>query len=176
MNDISEMKGGKLEIMQHDKHYALDLLSKGKDYKCEAVGYERPGKMILAQGSEILHHVTPVENKCTRYFNNNKKLISIFQTCKLSLHIQCSKSKQSFQKFVFQILQTLYSVQFSSSIRISLIFGYAPANCFQPPKTILKTMQKVDTIHRMANYEFFREKAWQTMNCLNSYVKHMPYT
>jgi len=125
LNDISEMKGGKLEIMQHDKHYALDLLSKGKDYKCEAVGYERPGKMILAQGSEILHHVTPVENKCTR---------------------------------------------------ISLIFGYAPANCFQPPKTILKTMQKVDTIHRMANYEFFREKAWQTMNCLNSYVKHMPYT
>ena len=104
MNDISEMKGGKLEIMQHDKHYALDLLSKGKDYKCEAVGYERPGKMILAQGSEILHHVTPVENKCTRYFNNNKKLISIFQTCKLSLHIQCSKSKQSFQKIRFSNL------------------------------------------------------------------------
>ena len=37
-------------------------------------------------------------------------------------------------------------------------------------------MQGVDTIHRMANYEFFREKAWQTMNCLNSYVKYVPYT
>ena len=98
MNDISEMKGGKLEIMQHDKHYALDLLSKGKDYKCEAVGYERPGKMILAQGSEILHHVTPVENKCTRYATT----IFIFQTCKLGLRIQCSNSEQSCQNLSFK--------------------------------------------------------------------------
>ena len=50
--------------------------------------------MILAQGSEILHHVTPVTNDAKR---------------------------------------------------ISLIFGYAPANCFQPPKTNLRTMERVDT-------------------------------
>ena len=66
LNDVSEMEGGKLEIMQHDKHYALNLLSKGKEYNSEAVCYQKAGKMILAQGSEILHHVTPVENKCTR--------------------------------------------------------------------------------------------------------------
>ena len=78
--------------------------------------------MILAQGAELLHHVTPVTNKI---------------------------------------------------IRISLIFGYAPANAFQPPKTILKTFQKVDQTHKMATYEFFREKAWQTMHCLKHYVSHM---
>ena len=83
-------------------------------------GYEQPGKMILAQGAELLHHVTPVTNNI---------------------------------------------------IRISLIFGYAPANAFQPPKTILKTFQKVDQTLKMANYEFFREKAWQTMHCLKHYVR-----
>ena len=76
--------------------------------------------MILAQGAELLHHVTPVTNNI---------------------------------------------------IRISLIFGYAPANAFQPPKTILKTFQKVDQTLKMANYEFFREKAWQTMHCLKHYVR-----
>ena len=81
--------------------------------------------MILAQGSEILHHVTPVTN---------------------------------------------------AIIRISLIFGYAPANAFQPPKTILKTMQKVDQIHKMANYEFFREKAWQSLHCLKHFVETETYT
>ena len=76
--------------------------------------------MILAQGAELLHHVTPVTNNI---------------------------------------------------IRISLIFGYAPANAFQPPKTILKTFQKVDQTLKMANFEFFREKAWQTMHCLKNYVR-----
>jgi len=125
LNNVEEMDGGKLEIMNHDKHHGLDLIAQGKPYISEAVSFEKPGKMILAQGSEILHHVTPVTNKI---------------------------------------------------IRISLIFGYAPANSFQPPKTILKTMQKVDQHHKMANYEFFREKAWQSLHCLKHYVDNVPYT
>lgn len=125
LNDVEEMEGGKLEIMNHDKHHGLNLLAKGESYKSEAIGYEKPGKMILAQGSEILHHVTPVTNKIRR---------------------------------------------------ISLIFGYAPANAFQPPKTILKTFQKVDQTHKMANYEFFREKAWQSMHCLKHFVDTVPFT
>ena len=65
--DIDKMEGGNLEIMNHDKHHAIDLLAEGKPYNAEVVGYEKPGKMILAQGSEILHHVTPVTNIMTRY-------------------------------------------------------------------------------------------------------------
>ena len=52
--------------MHADKNYGLDLLAQGKEYKAEAVGYEHPGRMILAQGSEILHHVTRVENNVER--------------------------------------------------------------------------------------------------------------
>ena len=66
MNDVEVMEGGKLEIMHADKNYGLDLLAQGKEYKAEAVGYEHPGRMILAQGSEILHHVTRVENNVER--------------------------------------------------------------------------------------------------------------
>ena len=71
INDVEKMEGGKLEIMHHNKHKALDLLANDKDYNCEAIGYEKAGKMILAQGSEILHHVTPV-------LNNNVRISMIF--------------------------------------------------------------------------------------------------
>lgn len=126
LNNVEELQnGGKLEIMQHDKHHALDLLAQRKPYKTEAIGFEKAGKMILAQGSEILHQVTPVHANVTR---------------------------------------------------ISLIFAYAPANSFQPPKTILRTMQRVDRIHQMATYEFFREKAWQSLGCLKHYVDQLPFT
>jgi hypothetical protein len=124
LSDVQSMVGGKLEFAHVDKHKGLDLLAQGKPFKSEIIGYEQPGKMILAQGAELLHHVTPVTNNI---------------------------------------------------IRISLIFGYAPANAFQPPKTILKTFQKVDQTLKMANYEFFREKAWQTMHCLKHYVDAVPY-
>ncbi len=60
--------------------------------------------------------------------------------------------------------------------RISLVFGYAPANAFQPPKTILRPLASVDTKLRMAKYEFFREKAWQTMTCLKHYVEKTTYS
>ena len=72
LNKVDEMEGGKLEIMHHNKHHALELLAKSHDYKCEAISYERAGKMILAQGSEILHHVTPVLNVCKRYYHFKK--------------------------------------------------------------------------------------------------------
>ena len=66
LNNVEVMEGGELEIMHADKIEGLDLLAKGKDYKAEAVNYEHPGRMILAQGSEILHHVTRVENNIER--------------------------------------------------------------------------------------------------------------
>ena len=72
LNKVDKMEGGKLEIMHHNKHHALELLAKSHDYKCEAISYERAGKMILAQGSEILHHVTPVLNDSKRYFLNDE--------------------------------------------------------------------------------------------------------
>jgi len=125
LTDVQKMVGGKLEFMHDDKHRGLDVLEQGKPFKSETIGYEQPGKMILAQGAELLHHVTPVTNNI---------------------------------------------------IRISMIFGYAPANCFQPPKTILKTFQKVDQTHKMAEYEFFREKAFQAQHCLKHYVEKIPYT
>jgi len=125
LTDVQKMVGGKLEFMHDDKHKGLDVLAQGKPFKSETIGYEQPGKMILAQGAELLHHVTPVTNNV---------------------------------------------------IRISMIFGYAPANCFQPPKTILKTFQKVDQTHKMAEYEFFREKAFQAEHCLKHYVEKIPYT
>lgn len=124
MNDVHSMKGGELEIMSHDKHLALKLLDANEPYQSKVISYEKAGKMILAQGSEILHHVTPV--------TNNAK-------------------------------------------RISLIFGFGPANCFQPPKTNLRTMERVDVKYKIAGYEFFREKAWQTMHCLRHYAENMPF-
>ena len=61
------MDGGKLEIMRMDKHDVLDKLANGEDYDSEVIGYEMPGKMILAQGSELLHHVTPVNSSSRRF-------------------------------------------------------------------------------------------------------------
>ena len=46
-----------------DKRKALQELVAGnirKGIDSEVISYENPGKMILAQGSEVLHHVTPL--------------------------------------------------------------------------------------------------------------------
>ncbi len=67
LSDVREMEGGKLEIIHHNKHEGLERVAAGQNYESGIVGYEQPGKMILAQGSEILHHVTPVTNSATRY-------------------------------------------------------------------------------------------------------------
>ena len=56
-----------------------------------------------------------------------------------------------------------------------MIMGYAPANCFQPPKTVLASFKGVDKRHKMQDYEYFREKAWQAKNALESYMKEVKY-
>ncbi len=61
-------------------------------------------------------------------------------------------------------------------LRISLIMAYTSANCYRPPKTILQTMIRVDTVHKMAEYEYFREKAWQCSNALKGYAVNIKYT
>ena len=57
LNKVDEMEGGKLEIMHHNKHHALELLAKSHDYKCEAISYEKAGKMILAQHNPIFSFI-----------------------------------------------------------------------------------------------------------------------
>ena len=53
--------------------------------------------------------------------------------------------------------------------------GYAPANCFQPPKTVLASFRGVDRTFKMQDYEYFREKAWQAKHALESYMKEVKY-
>lgn len=125
LSDMTEMKGGNLEVAMCEKHKALEMLSQGILPPTETIEYGKAGKMILAQGSEILHHVTPVQ---------------------------------------------------SNHVRISMIFGYAPSNPFQPQKTILDTMRKLDTKHKLGDYEYFREKCWQIRNCLDHYVNQVEYS
>jgi hypothetical protein len=62
LNNMDQFKGGELEIMMMDKRKAIRGLEEGtiKKEDRDVIGYENSGKMILAQGSEILHHVTPV--------------------------------------------------------------------------------------------------------------------
>ena len=38
-----------------------------KGVHTDVINYEKPGRMILAQGSEVLHHVTPVLSKSRRF-------------------------------------------------------------------------------------------------------------
>ena len=69
LNDMEGLVGGELEIMDMEKRKALKLLENGeyrKGVHSSVVSYEEPGKMILAQGSEILHHVTPVLSNSRR--------------------------------------------------------------------------------------------------------------
>jgi len=125
LSDMSQMKGGNLEICTVNKEVALEKIARGEHVEKQTVMYEKPGKMILAQGSEVLHHVTPVE------------------------------SKQE---------------------RISVIFAFAPANCFQPAKNVLDTMRKLDAKHNLGDYEYFRENSWQALNVLEYYLKNVKYT
>ena len=54
--------------------------------------------------------------------------------------------------------------------RISVIFAFAPANCFQPAKNVLDTMRKLDAKHKLGKtrkYTFMASfvllKIWQTI-------------
>ena len=64
---MKKMNGGDLEVALMEKKKALEMVARGQDIPTEIINYEMPGKMILAQGSEILHHVTPVKSKDIRY-------------------------------------------------------------------------------------------------------------
>lgn len=125
LSDMREMVGGNLEIARMNKELALEKIANKEHVELETVTYEQPGKMILAQGGEILHHVTPVQSK---------------------------------------------------NVRISVIFAFAPANCFQPTKNVLDTMRKLDAKHQLGDYEYFRENAWQALNVLEYYLKNVKYT
>ncbi len=70
LNYMTEMQRGEQELMKMDKHEALKELKAGRivsGVHTEVVSYECPGKMILAQGSEVLHHVTTVFSPTERY-------------------------------------------------------------------------------------------------------------
>ena len=57
-------------MMKMDKKKALQELVAGNirpGIDSEVISYENPGKMILAQGSEVLHHVTPLLSDHRRY-------------------------------------------------------------------------------------------------------------
>ena len=58
-----------------------------------------------------------------------------------------------------------------------MVMAYASANAYQPPKTILQTMARIEKEgHRLAEYEYFREKAWQCAHALKGYTKNVKYT
>ena len=63
LNDMEEMEGGDLEIIKMQKHVGMDALVNGslKSNQVERLVYGPPGKMVVCQGSEVLHHVTPVK-------------------------------------------------------------------------------------------------------------------
>ena len=63
LNDVDNMEGGDLEIIKMQKHEGMEALVSGtlKPENVERLVYGPPGKMVLCQGSEVLHHVTPVK-------------------------------------------------------------------------------------------------------------------
>ncbi len=57
-----------------------------------------------------------------------------------------------------------------------MIMAYASANPYQPPKTVLQSLIRVDKVHNLAEYEYFREKAWQCCHALKGYTENVKYT
>jgi len=68
INDMKNVEGGDLEIIKMEKHAGMKALIEGnlRPTDLEKVSYEAPGKMMLCQGSEILHHVTPIRSSIKR--------------------------------------------------------------------------------------------------------------
>jgi len=73
ITDTNDMDGGDLEIIKKEKYAGMKALVEGnlRANDIEKVSYEAPGKMVLAQGSEILHHVTPIKSL-------NKRTVVVF--------------------------------------------------------------------------------------------------
>ena len=63
ISDTKGLDGGDLEIIKKEKFAGMKALVEGNlgVDDVEKISYEAPGKMVLAQGSEILHHVTPIK-------------------------------------------------------------------------------------------------------------------
>ena len=57
-----------------------------------------------------------------------------------------------------------------------MVMAYSPANVFQPPKSVLGTMVRVDQVHQLGRYEYFREKAWHCSQVLKGYTETVKYT
>lgn len=53
--------------------------------------------------------------------------------------------------------------------------AYTPSNPFLPTKTVLSSMRRIEQRHFMADYEFFREKAWQMAHALKSAATGVEY-
>ena len=68
ISDMEGMVGGDLELFRGAKEEGKQALREGRlgEGMVETVSYERPGRMILTHGSEVLHHVTPVTSDHTR--------------------------------------------------------------------------------------------------------------
>jgi len=68
LNDPDEVEGGELEIIRMEKFAGMDALVGGRlpANAVEKMNYGPPGKAVLCQGSEILHHVTPVRSSVPR--------------------------------------------------------------------------------------------------------------
>ena len=75
LNSFDSFVGGELELMKVEKYEGMRLLSENEyeqGIHSDVISYERPGKMILAQGSEVLHHVTPVLSDTTRFVDERR--------------------------------------------------------------------------------------------------------
>lgn len=68
LNPMEDMEGGELEMIKMEKYAGMAALTQGslRPQDVARVSYEGPGKMMLCQGSEILHHVTPIRSKSPR--------------------------------------------------------------------------------------------------------------
>ena len=56
-----------------------------------------------------------------------------------------------------------------------MIMAFAPANCYQPPKSVLQTMVRTDQKFHLGAYEFFREQSWQMSHVLQGYVNDVKF-
>jgi len=63
LSDISNMKGGQLELVKHPKQEAINMICNETYTKDDllSVSYDAMGKCILVQGCKLIHHVTRVE-------------------------------------------------------------------------------------------------------------------
>ena len=57
-----------------------------------------------------------------------------------------------------------------------MVIAFAPANAYQPPKSGLGVLRMGDAVHNLADYEMFREAAWQGSHALEGFVRNIKYS